>query len=408
MGPFLPTDDNSFEYPAEMQDTGNYTLPNLTRFGGSSGQPISSFEMGSTKSFDDTKQAPNWINAPGSKNYQIDTNMVNSLLGQYGVRTNNHINPFENLPDTQFWQNHGRLGAALNGMISAASFAEPSRTAGEGIGVAGRMIAGAMQRNRDFKSMQMLAPFKVAEANAQLQTAADEHTLHQAQAEMYGAHGQYWMNMQKNHFGSQPFADSEGYGQTIDERTGNVVPLVDGQGNKVKLSNKFSMGASSDKTLTERLATMAEQAEAQQNGQTYSGPGSVWGLAKRGDWIKRYDTGMAGAKAGAGTSARNSVNNNDPQQLSDVDKEEIKHIDKKYDEQTLQKNNSAHRKQITRELRRQTGTTPKDDDIDALIDQKNAAVETKRTGAIGEYMANRGKTSPNKPIVRDYRTVGKK
>lgn len=363
----------------------------------------------SNKSFDDTapRQAPNWVNAPGTKNYQIDSNMANSLLAQYGVRSTGHINPFENLPDTQFWQNHSRIGAALNGAISAASFAEPSRTAGEGIGVAGRMMAGAMQRNRDFKSMQMLAPFKVAEANAQLQTAADEHTLHQAQAEMYGAHGQYWMNMQKNHFGSQPFADSEGYGQTIDERTGNVVPLVDGQGNKVKLSNKFSMGASSDKTLTERLATMAEQAEAQDKGQTYSGPGSVWGLAKRGDWIKRYDTGMAGAKAGAGASGRNAANANDPNQLSDVDKEQVKTINKQYDEQTLNKNNSMNRKQIKRELRRQSGTTPEESQIDTVIDQKNAEIEKQRQGALGTYLHGRKNGAPAGSNIVDYRNLGK-
>jgi hypothetical protein len=380
-------------------DIERYQLPSM----GSA--PVS----GSTKSFDDTapRQAPNWVNAPGTKGYQIDSNMANSLLAQYGVRSTGHINPFENLPDTQFWQNHGRIGAALNGAISAASFAEPSRTVGEGIGVAGRMMAGATQANRQFKTMQMLAPFKVAEANAALQGAADEHTLRQSQAEMYGAHGQYWMNMQKNHFGSQPFADSEGNGQMIDERTGNVVPLRDGQGNPIKLSNKFTMGASTDKTLTERLATMAEQAEAQQNGQTYSGPGSVWGLQKRANWIQQYDTKMAGAKAGAGTSGRNAANANDPNQLSDVDKEQVKTINKQFDEQTLNKNNAANRKQIKRELRRTTGETPKEEEIDATIDTKNAAIETKRQSALGAYLHGRKNGAPAGSNIVDYRNLGK-
>lgn len=130
---------------------------------------------------DDMSSAPaqssNWMNMPGNPGYQVDSSKVNSLLAKYGIRSSGHINPFENLPDTAFWQHHDKLGAMLNGAISAAAFARPSNTIGEGIGVAGQMIAGSRERNRDFQSMQLLAPFKAAKAIADMQhdDAQDEY-----------------------------------------------------------------------------------------------------------------------------------------------------------------------------------------------------------------------------------------
>lgn len=133
-------------------------------------------------------QAPpssNWMNMPGNPGYQVDSNTVNSLLAKYGIRSSGHINPFENLPDTAFWQHHDKMGAMLNGAISAAAFARPSNTIGEGIGVAGQMIAGSRERNREFQSMQMLAPFKAAKVIADMQH--DD-----AQDEYMKMHGEYF------------------------------------------------------------------------------------------------------------------------------------------------------------------------------------------------------------------------
>lgn len=143
---------------------------------------------------------PNWMNMPGNPGYQVDSNTVNSLLAKYGIRSSGHINPFENLPDTSFWQHHDKLGAMLNGAISAAAFARPSNTIGEGIGVAGQMIAGSRERNREFQSMQVLAPFKAAQAIGALQEQdadAQYKRLHgayfaaRAQAEMHGKGAKY-------------------------------------------------------------------------------------------------------------------------------------------------------------------------------------------------------------------------